>query len=230
MRKNVNACCSGDTMVMTAYGAKSFKDLAKEGKDVPVYCLDKNGEYTISMMIHPRVTGYNVEVYKVKLENGLEFKVTPEHKMLTDIGYIEVCDIITDDDSVIVFELGSDDELLYEDVLDDYSNTYTNLTKKGTLMKPCEYCGEMFELIWDEREVCACGEHHSHLYHKNNAEHRDMQMKCKCSRGKSKVISVDYVGRMDVYNGTVEQYHNYFTVDERTYLMVNQLNCGETYN
>ena len=62
MKKNVNACCSGDTMVMTAYGAKSFRDLAKEGKDVPVYCLDKNGEYEISMMIHPRITGYNVEV------------------------------------------------------------------------------------------------------------------------------------------------------------------------
>lgn len=230
MSKIVNACCSGDTMVMTAYGAKSFRDLAKEGKDVPVYCLDKNGDYTISMMIHPRITGYNVEVYKVRLDNGMEFKVTPEHRMLTDIGYIEACDIITDDDSMIVFELEPDDELLYEDVLDDYSNTYTNLTKKGTLMKPCEYCGEMFESIWDEREVCACGEHHSHLYYKSNAEHRDMQMKCKCSRGRVKVVAVDYVGRMDVYNGTVERHHNYFTVDERTYLMVNQLNCGETYN
>ena len=55
-------------------------------------------------------------------------------------------------------------------------------------------------------------------------------MKCKkCTSGRSKVVSIDYIGRMDVYNGTVEQYHNYFTVDERTNLMVNQLNCGESY-
>lgn len=230
MSKNVNACCSGDMMVMTAYGAKSFRELAKEGKDVPVYCLDENGEYTISMMIHPRVTGYNVKVYRVKLENGLEFDVTPEHRLLTDIGYIEAYDIITDDDSLMLFEMKADDELLYDDVLDDYDVTYTNLTKKGTLMKACEYCGEMFESIWDEREVCACGEHHSHLHYKMDAEHREVHTKCKCSRGTSKVVAVDYIGRMNVYNGTVEHHHNYFIVDEQTNLMVNQLNCGETYN
>ena len=230
MRKNVNACCSGDMMVMTAYGAKSFRELAKEGKDVPVYCLDENGEYTISMMIHPRVTGYNVEVYKVKLENGLEFTVTPEHRMLTDIGYIEACDIITDDDSMLLFELNECDELLYDDIVDDYDERYTNLTKKGTLLKACEYCGEMFESVWDEREVCSCGEHYTHLYNKTNAEHREMRTRCRCFYGKSKVVSIDYVGRMNVYNGTVEQHHNYFIVDEQTNLMINQLNCGETYN
>ena len=230
MRKNVNACCSGDMMVMTAYGAKSFRDLANEGKDVPVYCLDKNGEYEISMMIHPRITGYNVEVYKVRLENGMEFKVTPEHRMLTDIGYIEACDIITDDDSMLLFELNECDELLYDDIVDDYDERYTNLTKKGTLLKTCEYCGEMFESVWDEREVCACGEHHSHLHYKMDAEHREIHTKCKCSRGTSKVVAIDYIGRMNVYNGTVEQHHNYFIVDEQTNLMVNQLNCGETYN
>ena len=193
MKKIVNACCSGDMMVMTAYGAKSFRELAKEGKDVPVYCLDDCGEYEISMMIHPRITGYNVEVYRVRLENGLTFDVTPEHRMLTDIGYIETSDIIEGDDSMILFELKTDDELLYEDILDDYSDTYTNLTKKGTLMKPCEYCGEMFELTWDEREVCSCEEHHSYLYNKINATHREMERDCKSARGKSKIVSVAFI-------------------------------------
>jgi intein/homing endonuclease len=127
---------------MTAYGAKSFRDLAKEGNDVPVYCLDKNGEYSISMMIHPRITGYDVDVYRVKLDNSLKFDVTPEHRMLTDGGYLGAFDIIEGDDSMLVFEIESDDELLYDDVLADYSDRYTNLTKKGTLMKACEYCGE----------------------------------------------------------------------------------------
>lgn len=230
MKNNVNACCSGDTMVMTAYGVKSFEDLAKEGKDVPVYCLDENGEYAISMMIHPRITGYNVEVFKVRLENGMEFKVTPTHRMLSDIGYIEAGDIVSGDDSMLIFELTYDDELICDDVVDDYSERYTNLTKKGTLMKACEYCGEMFETIWDEREVCACEEHHSHLMEKMDAEHRNMELICKkYTKGKLKVVSVEYIGRMNVYNGTVEQYHNYFTVNERKNLMINQLNCGESY-
>jgi intein/homing endonuclease len=180
-------------------------------------------------MIHPRITGYNVDVYRDKLENGLEFDVTPEHRMLTDAGYLEAYDIIAGDDSMLIFELKARDELMYDAVVEDYEEAYTNLTKKGTLMKTCEYCGEMFESIWDEREVCSCGEHHPHLFRKVNADHRYMNLKCKCASWISKVVSVDYIGRMDVYNGTVEKYHNYFTVDERTNLMVNQLNCGESY-
>ena len=151
MKKNVNACCSGDMMVMTAEGVKSFKDLASMGKDVPVYCLNENGEYAVSMMIHPRVTGYNVDVYRVKLENGLEFIVTPEHRMMTDIGYIETFDIVTGFDNMLLFDLKADDELLFDDVVEDYNNRYTNLTKKGTLLKSCEHCGDMFELVWDDK-------------------------------------------------------------------------------
>ena len=33
--------------------------------------------------------------------------------------------------------------------------------------------------------------------------------------------------RENVYNGTVAVYHNYFTIDEKTNTIVNQLNCGE---
>ena len=229
MKKNVNACCSGDMLVMTAEGVKSFKDLASMGKDVPVYCLNENGEYAVSMMIHPRVTGYNVDVYRVKLENGLEFIVTPEHRMLTDIGYIETFDIVTGFDNMLLFNLKADDELLFDDVVEDYNNRYTNLTKKGTLLKSCEHCGEMFELVWDDREVCACNEHHTHLSNAIGEIQLDIAKNCKCSCDMSKIVSVEYVGRMDVYNGTVERHHNYFIVDEKTHLMINQLNCGETY-
>ena len=229
MSKNVNACCSGDMMVMTAYGAKSFRDLANEGKDVPVYCLGDNGEYTISMMVHPRISGYDMEVYRVKLENGIEIDVTPEHMLLTDFGYVEVHDFIKGEDGVFVFELKSEDELLCDDILCNYNERYKNITKKGTLLKSCEYCGNMFETMWDEREVCCCEEHHFQLFNKIKESHRDVVNKCKCNCVVSNIVSIEYIGRMDVYNGTVEQYHNYFIIDKKTNLMVNQVNCGETY-
>ena len=42
------------------------------------------------------------------------------------------------------------------------------------------------------------------------------------------VESVEFIEeRENVYNGTVAVYHNYFTVDENTNTIVNQLNCGE---
>lgn len=230
MSKIVNACCSGDMMVMTANGAKSFEELAKEGKDVSVYCLNEFGEYTISMMIHPRITGYNVDVYKVRLENGLEFNVTPEHRVMTNFGYTETYDIIVGDDSVVLFDLKEDDQLLYDDCVSNYTETYTNLTKKGALMKTCEFCGNQFEVIWDEREICSCNEHHTHMLNIVNELHKNIEKNYKNACGLSKVVSIDYIGRMDVYNGTVERYHNYFTVDDKTNLMINQLNCGEIYN
>ena len=230
MKKNsVNACCSGDMKVMTAYGAKSFRDLANEGKDVPVYCLNESGEYTLSMMINPRISGYDMEVYRVRLCNGLTFEVTAEHSMLTDDGYIDVNDFMAVIDGLMLFEIKPDDELLYDNVIENYDEKYKNLTKKGSLMKCCEYCGDMFEVIWNEREVCCCQEHYPQLFEKVNEIHNKIAKNCKCSCGYSTIVGIEYIGRMDVYNGTVEQYHNYFIIDEKTNLMVNQINCGETY-
>ena len=38
-----------------------------------------------------------------------------------------------------------------------------------------------------------------------------------------KVKSVEFFGRENVYNGTVAVYHNYFTVDENTNTIINQM-------
>jgi len=80
----VNPCITGDTLIATADGrvAVPIRKLAEEGRDIPVYSKDKNGITKIRMMRNPRITGYNEEIYLVKLDDGSSIKCTANHKFL----------------------------------------------------------------------------------------------------------------------------------------------------
>ena len=86
--KGTNPCIVGNTLIAVADGrnAVSIKQLAEEGKDVPVYCLNDNGKLSIKTMRNPRVTGYHQSIYKVILEDGHEIKVTGNHKFRLTSG------------------------------------------------------------------------------------------------------------------------------------------------
>lgn len=89
----LNPCLTGGTNVYVADGRGNvtIKELATEGKDVPVFCYDKNNKVTVRYMRNPRKTGNNLPIYKVTLENGYEIKTTGNHKFLTkENGYVEV--------------------------------------------------------------------------------------------------------------------------------------------
>jgi len=85
----VNPCFSGDTLIAVADGrnAVPIKKLAEEGKDVPVYSVNKKtGKVSIKMARNPRVTGYDKKLVRVVLDDGSHFDVTPDHKCLLRDG------------------------------------------------------------------------------------------------------------------------------------------------
>lgn len=91
-----NPCLVGDTMVMVADGRGyiSIKQLADEGKDVPVYCLDENEKVVIKLMRNPRITGHSEKIYKITLDDGSILRTTSNHKFrLKDGKYKEVKDL-----------------------------------------------------------------------------------------------------------------------------------------
>lgn len=93
---STNPCFSADTKIAVADGrhAVRIEDLAKEGKDVPVYSVDKRGKVSIKMGRHPRVTGYNQKLVRVHLDDGSYVDTTPNHKFLTlDGQQIEAKDL-----------------------------------------------------------------------------------------------------------------------------------------
>ena len=173
-------------------------------------------------MFHPRVSGYNVELVKITLTDGTVLKATVNHMFLTDDGYVMAGDLF---DGYKIVTINKNNVILPSDI-DEEDKQFTEYTgtKKGTVIKKCEVSGEEFECIWDEREICTREGYEADLY--NIKLHKV----CTSSNNYEYVTveDVEFLDkREDVYNGTVAIYHNYFTVDENTNTIVNQLNCGE---
>ena len=89
--KNVvgtNPCVVGDTLVYVADGRGNvpIKQLAAEGKDVPVFCLDDQKAVVVRYMRNPRATGALQPIKKITLENGHILRITANHKFLTTEG------------------------------------------------------------------------------------------------------------------------------------------------
>jgi ribonucleotide reductase alpha subunit len=88
---STNPCITGETLVAVADGrvAVPIKQLAEEGKDVPIYCRnDEKKRVSIRMMRNPRITGYNQKILKVTIENGHSLRVTETHKFVLSDGSI----------------------------------------------------------------------------------------------------------------------------------------------
>jgi hypothetical protein len=77
-----NPCLSADTLIAVAdgRGAVTIKQLADEGKDVPVYSVNEEGIVEIKWGRHPRVTGENKKMVKVILDDNTFIKTTLNHK------------------------------------------------------------------------------------------------------------------------------------------------------
>lgn len=218
--KKLNPCVTGSTKVWTLDGVKTFGELAEANEDVKVYCLDGDGNVKVSKMFHPRITGYNIELVKITLDDGTVLDTTFNHRFLTTDGYTAAEDLFEGDQLITLKK----DITLPADIDEkDIEFTEYTGTKKGTVIKKCEVSGEEFECVWDEREVCTKEGYEADLYNiKSNVTTKSDNYEYKT------VTKVEFpVERENVYNGTVAVYHNYFTVDDNTGTIINQLNCGE---
>ena len=124
----VNPCFSGETLIATADGRGyvSIKQLADEGKDVPLYSMDEvTGEVSIQWGRHPRITGDNQKILRIYFDgsNKGEFlDVTPNHKFFLNDGKIIEAKDLKKGDSLPQFKKTSFN--------DGYSRIYTPHTKK----------------------------------------------------------------------------------------------------
>jgi ribonucleotide reductase alpha subunit len=96
----VNPCITGGTLVAVADGRGyvSMAELAAEGQDVPVYCLDDDNTVTVRMMRNPHRTGTDAPLVKVTLDDGTTLRVTPNHEFrLQDGRYVAAKDLAQGD-------------------------------------------------------------------------------------------------------------------------------------
>src|SRR5664279_568369 len=91
-----NPCLTGDTLVAVADGRGHvpIAELAEQDKDVPVFCYDERGKIAVRIMRHPRVTGRNMPIFTVRLDDGSTIRATANHKFrLRDGSYRQVRDL-----------------------------------------------------------------------------------------------------------------------------------------
>jgi ribonucleotide reductase alpha subunit len=100
-----NPCLTGDTLVYVADGRGnvSIKQLAEEGVDVPVFCINDKGRPTVRTMRNPRITGYNQPIYNIILDDGSKIKTTENHQFLLRDGEYKETKNLKPGDSLRVF-------------------------------------------------------------------------------------------------------------------------------
>jgi len=85
-------CLHGNTRVPLLDGTcPTIKDLTAFGKKEFWVCSYdvKNGQYISAKAYNPHVSGRNANMVEVLFDDGLTIKCTPNHKFLTDSGFIE---------------------------------------------------------------------------------------------------------------------------------------------
>jgi DNA gyrase subunit A len=98
-------CFLYNTKINLADGTQvSIGDWAEKFPDIKlfVYCVDENGEKTISLGHSPRVGQITDEMFEIELENGEIFKCTKNHPFLTNRGWIKAEDLLGSDEIVSI--------------------------------------------------------------------------------------------------------------------------------
>ena len=86
-----NPCFHPDTVIETVKGPMKIKDMKE---DTRVYTCSKDGKLTTRMASKSWVSRKNTETLKLTLNNGREFIITPDHKLLSkDLTWLEARDV-----------------------------------------------------------------------------------------------------------------------------------------
>ncbi|MBI5342658.1 MAG: TSCPD domain-containing protein [Deltaproteobacteria bacterium] len=89
--ESTNPCITGETLVAVADGRGSvpIRQLAEEGKDIPVFCRNGKGKVTVRMMRNARLTGRGKRILKVALDDGNSLRTTENHKFVLSDGSVK---------------------------------------------------------------------------------------------------------------------------------------------
>lgn len=104
--KGANPCFAPETLIALADGRDylSIEQLAKEGKDVPVYSVNKEGIVEIKWARNPRLTQKNQRMVKINLDDDSSITVTLDHKMRLRHGNFSLAKDLKVGDSLCRFD------------------------------------------------------------------------------------------------------------------------------
>lgn len=89
---STNPCVTSDTLIETAHGKISAKELSETGLPVPVVVDSRFGVENIQTASHVFLTGIK-PVYKMVTHSGKSVKSTSDHKFMTPDGWKKLCEL-----------------------------------------------------------------------------------------------------------------------------------------
>lgn len=245
--KSTNPCLTGDTQIAVADGRGyvPIKQLADEGKDLPVYCYNnETGKMVVRQMRNPRLTGEDKLVYKVTIEGGHTFKATGNHTMIMRYGSRKRVDELEPGDDLWTSFIFAD---RFQETVPGRQQTehdpFKNAISQGYaahvinnevyVEKTCEWCNEKFNTQFSRREISFCSDNCYECY--SNDKTKRTGVKEQTSIYNYRVISVEHCGYEDVYNGTVDFDHTLciavgnekLDLDTNATILLASEQCGE---
>ncbi len=230
--KVTNPCVTGDTRILTVFeGAKTFKELADEGKDVLIYSWNSETKLMeVDRMVSPRKTRANSNLVEVTFDSGLKVRCTPDHNFISFRGRKVSAMGLIPGMSIRAFSMS-----LHKDGhLRIHGWVNGNARHQYVSRMIYEY---IFGKIPDGMIL-----HHKDMDKLNNdphnfqlltlSEHTSMHRTNWRKYKNHKVLKIEKLNyKEDVYNGTVEKNSNYIIVDESPVAGICSgivsSNCGE---
>lgn len=93
----VNPCLTGDTLVMTVVGEKTIQELAEANINFEVYSFDEEKQEVVVKNAIAFKTKEDAQIMKLKTKSGKEIKLTPDHRVLTQRGWVEAQHLTIED-------------------------------------------------------------------------------------------------------------------------------------
>ena len=235
--RSTNPCWGGETKVLTREGPKSFYDLALGPSKVEVLTREEDGTLSYRIMQNPGITQRDAKLKCLIVEskeNGecMAFRCTPNHKVYvvssTGITKKEVRNLTPGTSlASLYFEDGKYEQTVGMTIPKDEVPVQelkgTGHPKKSILPV------NMFESR-KKKTKTKSGEGHGFLSADNTVIDTSEKPKngffSRFKRKNHRVLAILSIGNDDVYNGMVDETHNYFVeCGEGHYILSG--NCGE---
>jgi ribonucleotide reductase alpha subunit len=233
-----NPCLTGDTVIATVDGPRTFESLAEHGEDVQVYSWHPETKTpVVRWMRTPHKTASNVEILEVSFDSGLVVRCTPDHSFYTFRGEKREARSLLVGQSIRAFSASLDSS--GHERVHGWDSNRNAANHQWT-----------HRMIWENANgPIPPGMHIAHLDHdaSNNTlenfemmtpyEHASYDYPLRKAAGfdgkcaNHKVVSVEPGGYADVYNGMVEDSHTYIVLDPEPVSGhmsgIVSANCGE---
>lgn len=94
---STNPCVTGDTTVMTNAGLKTVKELAENNAQFYVRAYDTKSNEIVQKSAVAFKTKDNVRILKLTTKSGKTIRLTPDHRVYTQRGWIEAGELLEGD-------------------------------------------------------------------------------------------------------------------------------------